>query len=843
MTSKLGTFGLDVDNMVIEDEDVHFPLKPLQTSEEEEEEEEKEEEMEKQKQDVEDDFMNETYPEENTNEAIANFLPNQLSLNGKRLHLMSRVLFDDYTADHVAVPSFSKRRRMHEEATSDMDQSEEDVSPLMETTEDEIYKMTDITIPEKRITVAPYLYIPEESLQPEIAMFELGAIPKYNHEKSILIQKDTSCNNALLFNARAFRVGFGPNGLIAIPGFDGSQISIQKITIPLNENETRSYNICSYIESDLEISFENCKFSNDRTDTQLPRPYLDENRISIMISEYIKSVEKVLADQRLNDKMFFSLKHSESVWKLVNALWGELSPKEAHLNKNEVRRRRLSEWLKEQVQYTVKKELEKIDADKEISDDKKAIKKIFTMLTGNQIKEASKLANESKNSHLAMIISQSNTNHADLQRQIQIWRENRSMKIDEDIFQIYQLLSGDIFIKDLRNLDWKRRFGLHLWYKIPFSRPLDDAFNSFNEHGDIKAYPPYVEMKYYTSFSISDTRSIDLKSILPSDPVDITYYDTNYHLLSIYTKRAISLDCIFPTWTHTTDILDYHLLWHLYQILSAKLSCQLSRPNDLHMNYAFELELAGMCKWAVYAAMHLGSQRHAQILDNFQNNFLVNSAVRNILFRYIESCNEEDNQFLIIRLQIPKVWIYAARALKNYYDGDYYHQVLNLIESEQYYEAYNILVHKLIPEAILNGDHSSLSSIIKTIPNNYKVGKKEGRIYLEYMQTFEGKKAGSMVTFYSDYLEAFIENKEDLETALKLAKDMSELESKALTEEEKITIFTRAQIATDIARTLVALTSNDKGYLSLISSQIKDLPIPISHRIDQLSQLAYKYLE
>ncbi len=139
MTSKLGTFGLDLDNMEIEDEDVHFSLKPLQTSEEEEEEEEeKEEEMEKQEQDVEDDFMNETYPEENMNEAIANFLPNQLSLNGKRLHLMSRVLFDDYTTDHVVVPSFSKRRRMHEEATSDMDQSEEDVSLLMETTEDEI---------------------------------------------------------------------------------------------------------------------------------------------------------------------------------------------------------------------------------------------------------------------------------------------------------------------------------------------------------------------------------------------------------------------------------------------------------------------------------------------------------------------------------------------------------------------------------------------------------------------------------------------------------------------------------------------------------------------------------
>lgn len=148
MTSKLGTFGLNLDEMEIEsfsDEGVDFPLKPIQTNEEdEEEEEEEEEEMEEQEEDADDDIMKETYPEDNieaiiaSSEASANFLPNQLSLNSNRLHLMSRALFDDYTTDHVAAPSFSKRRRrMNEEITSGMDQSEDNVSLLMETAEDE----------------------------------------------------------------------------------------------------------------------------------------------------------------------------------------------------------------------------------------------------------------------------------------------------------------------------------------------------------------------------------------------------------------------------------------------------------------------------------------------------------------------------------------------------------------------------------------------------------------------------------------------------------------------------------------------------------------------------------
>ena len=103
---------------------------------------------------------------------------------------------------------------------------------------------------------------------------------------------------------------------------------------------------------------------------------------------------------------------------------------------------------------------------------------VIALLSGNKRLEAAEVAHVHSDHNLAMLIAMASgpnsTSGLLLQGQLERWQEGRADKFMEfKRLKIYSLLSGhpvwpgtDLTVNTCDGLDWKRAFGLHLWYLV-----------------------------------------------------------------------------------------------------------------------------------------------------------------------------------------------------------------------------------------------------------------------------------------------------------------------------------------------------------------------------------------
>lgn len=155
---------------------------------------------------------------------------------------------------------------------------------------------------------------------------------------------------------------------------------------------------------------------------------------------------------------------------------------------------------------------------------------------------------EKKCPNLALLISQlSLTNRTKffLQEQIESWYNSLTTNhITENMKKIYLLLSG-IPVKDevniFQDIDWKRAFGMHLWYLCPAGAPIENAIDLYKKGFEEHSYAEFPKPPYCQS------------------AVDETPYDILYHILILYKTRVHRLSSALNPLTHTDDNLDYRL--------------------------------------------------------------------------------------------------------------------------------------------------------------------------------------------------------------------------------------------------------------------------------------------
>lgn len=184
--------------------------------------------------------------------------------------------------------------------------------------------------------------------------------------------------------------------------------------------------------------------------------------------------------------------------------------------------------------------------------DEKTINKnaqdIFNLLTVFKTWDAANLALGNRCPNLALVISQlSITNRTKffLQEQIESWYSSLTANhINGDLKKIYLLLSG-IPVKDevniFQDVDWKRAFGMHLWYVGPAGAPIEFAIDLYNKAFEEESYSVFPSPPYKPN------------SIEESD------YDILYHILMLYKTRVHRLSSALNPSTHTDDYLDYRL--------------------------------------------------------------------------------------------------------------------------------------------------------------------------------------------------------------------------------------------------------------------------------------------
>lgn len=306
-----------------------------------------------------------------------------------------------------------------------------------------------------------------------------------------------------------------------------------------------------------------------------------------------------------------------TLWKLGAALFDKLdlrvppSMSAGALDRIENIRRKqaVGDWLRSAVSATV---------ENAVASALSINAQIFILLTGNQVERACYLAMEAQNFKLAALISKiggSPEFRRDMASQLIVWRESvADAWIDDDIRKIFALMSGDVTVvqasastdpfqkaAELRiddGLDWKRAFGLQLWYGNYLEDTLLASTDAFEARtGAAQPQPWYLEGALKKKGSSWNTRNET---------------DALFELIKLSVNPAYGLENVLNPRAYTSSPLDYRYVWHVYVLLSRGLrvgdfssDAASLAASAVTINYAAQLEALGMYEHAIFVLLHL----------------------------------------------------------------------------------------------------------------------------------------------------------------------------------------------------------------------------------------------
>jgi len=347
----------------------------------------------------------------------------------------------------------------------------------------------------------------------------------------------------------------------------------------------------------------------------------------------------------LNDRMF-----EASLFRLGNALFDDLDLRLADNIEDEIRNRiytlrrrdELSRWLQNVVSPIVEAELrEGISSDPSTE--------VFTCLTGNKVDNAVEAAISAGNIKLATLVAQAGGDddfRAAILSQLKLWKEQRiDAHITEPTRKVYALLAGVVDVLEgsgsgpggarvescsdvhiLGDLDWKRAFGLHLWFSQPIDSSIADVFDSYEAAWTEGRYSVAPPLPWYSE----NTRPIELEKKWNLPSTTEHHPDALYSMVHLFADPSSSLSTILTPLSFNASPVDYRLCWHLYVIMSRCLRVRdfsdrgdtglqfdpqenedhrvegHSPSADLLTNsYALQLEQLGMIQEAVFVLLHI----------------------------------------------------------------------------------------------------------------------------------------------------------------------------------------------------------------------------------------------
>ncbi|KAF8830523.1 hypothetical protein HHX47_DHR2000839 [Lentinula edodes] len=540
---------------------------------------------------------------------------------------------------------------------------------------------------------------------------------------SVAVGAEDALADAGLSFGRSFRVGWGPGGVLVRPS---SGTIVLKSKIPMPASDSLSPKLLQHQLSHSPISPDDggVPFAN-------PSPEV------LLFSSFSSLFPATDASQEA------------SMFRLGSALFDPLS---LHLSSQaatpDIRQRvslltrkaALSSWLQYAVAPAVQEYLQT-----HLAASAPAI--AFAHLTGNQLERACDVAMDSGYPTLATLIAQAGGDSQyrnDLLEQLEIWTNQKvDTLIDSDLRKIYALLAGDLTVDIVHSLDWKRIFGLYLWFVEPMHTPIAQVFNSFRES--------------------TDDGSEDLL----------------FSLLRLYSDETCSLSDIFQPRTSAGQ-LNYTIPWHLYIILSrcmrvrdfpdrgdvrhdGHVSIDDDQPEPepefeghsptadlLTSSYALQLEQQGMIQEAIFVLLHLEGSAGRR------------KAIQDLLIRSAPMLDEWNIRGLVGSLKIPLRWVKEAQAIYalNSFSPPPGHIVSTNHEpsssSHPAYVAYelflaagnlnrahDIAVLSLAPDAVIRNDYDLLKEIFSPfVPfsGDSDQGRVEGwyvrgKAFLDYADT------------------------------------------------------------------------------------------------------------
>ncbi|KAI0318527.1 nuclear protein 96-domain-containing protein [Amylostereum chailletii] len=417
------------------------------------------------------------------------------------------------------------------------------------------------------------------------------------------------------------------------------------------------------------------------------------------------------------------------------------------------RKAALSSWLEEAVAPTVEAEVKR-------SMSASTAATTFTLLTGHQVEKACEASIAGGNVKLATLISQAGGDHTfvdDLRSQLQIWRDQRiDAHIDPDVRKVYALLAGVVDglkgsngtgteqcadISIVQGLDWKRVFGLHLWFAQPIDAPIADVFDAYEQQWKTMAEQSAPPIPWYSESPLSGPS-------LWKTPSGATPPDALYNLIRLYADPACSLSAIFSPQSFGPSPLDFSLQWHIYILLSRCMGLRDLADRDdpgedmsagdsddeprieghspsadlLASSFAHQLEQMDLIQEAAFVLLHIEGSAGRE------------KAVKDLLARSAPKLDDWMTRGLAGSLKIPLSWVNEAKAIHELSNGNVYEAYQLYLQAGLYNAAHEIAVLELAPEAVIRDDMELLKSLFEKIAGHPVEGwHLRGKVYLDYV--------------------------------------------------------------------------------------------------------------
>lgn len=604
---------------------------------------------------------------------------------------------------------------------------------------------------------------------------------KVGIQDSITNGRDGIPLDAGLAFGRSFRVGFGPQGTFvhngSLQGVAGEQkprptpllhspfsvLSIQEARV---HKADRTDEEASKALKLLELQLEKSSISSaDEDESDLPEGCPAAfPQSSLRFKDFAAAFDNTDKSQEA------------SLWRLGVALFDEIDLRLPEGASQEVvekvtslrRKAALSSWLRHAVAESVETECRgHIAASRHAA-------QTFALLTGNQIEKACCASLDTGDLRLATLLAQlgggDDETRAELGDQLAIWRnEGVDAHISKDHRKIYEVLSGNVTfskgnaaksvrdpidrVEDLHlssGLDWKRSFGLHLWYGTSHSAPLSTGFESFEDasHQPGQATPPLPP-----HLEKAGLGSLKLQEMVKKGDY---HRDALFNLIKVYANRSFDLETALSPLGFGTAVADYRLPWHLYVVLSrvlrrrdfadrlelgvdvqdtadlvgVSIEGNSARADRLTSDYANQLELQGQWLWSAFILLHL-ELPGSRIM-----------AIKALLARTVVKLEDEEAvEFLTSKLKIPQTWIYEAQAIQAKYKNNRFSEYELLIKARLYTLAHEVAVRHLAPEVVIRGDLDMLFNLFSPFQDQYpEEGLQDqlpgwstgGQIYVDY---------------------------------------------------------------------------------------------------------------
>ncbi|KAF9225855.1 hypothetical protein BS17DRAFT_777779 [Gyrodon lividus] len=549
---------------------------------------------------------------------------------------------------------------------------------------------------------------------------------------------------------RSFRVGWGSKGTL---------IHLGQLCGPSSQIQTSAN---SSIVTKTTVPF----FSGPREDIS--------NRLSLLL-QYHLSKTSIVKDEdgvpfadpspELCFSSFSSLypqtdhSYEASLFRLGHALFdsvdlhmGQEATIDARNRVSSIRRKAaLSAWLGDAVTSSVDADLKK-----QSSADPAGL--IFTLLSGYQIEKACDTAMDCGFVKLATLISQASGDfefREDVREQLQLWREQRiDVHVGENVRKIYSTLAGSLDVLEgskassiercsdvdpLEGLDWKRTFGMYLWYAEPMDASIAQVYESY--HRASRECPSRVAppRPHYLESVPSLKLPFNMPSPLPSDAL--------FSLIRLHAEPSCSLSQAFSPLSFTPSPGDYSFPWHLYVILSRCMRVRdfSDRGNSgnrgetlddgpsggheghspsadlLASSYAQQLEQLGMLQEAIFVLLHIEGSAGRE------------KAIRDLLHRSADTLDEWMCSGILGSLKIPLAWVNDAKAIYAIQQGNVFDAYQLYMAAGLYQSAHDLAVVELAPEAVIRQDFELLASLLERMTGQSIDGwHLKGKAYMDY---------------------------------------------------------------------------------------------------------------